>query len=214
MNGTAENGRSEEARTTLRQEVANGFLYTHSRLTADTRQSLEQGSFLYALVELLAENGLITIEQLDERKQAVAKRLADQFSTQGIGVAFQDPEYDKYTFDSEAHIDCASRVEFCHAACCRLPFALSKQDVREGIIQWDLGQPYLIAHSEDGYCAHMDRGSCACTVRENRPVPCRGYDCSKDRRIWTDFEKKLINPAIHHPDWPRTVSTEVSGVAA
>ena len=67
---------------------------------------------------------------------------------------FQDPEYDKYAFEHAAEIDCASRVHLCKAACCRLPFALSNQDVREGIVRWDLGQPYLIEHASDGYCTH------------------------------------------------------------
>ncbi len=52
----------------LRESVANGLLYTHSRLNANTRKTLESASFLYALVELLAEKGLITVEELDARK--------------------------------------------------------------------------------------------------------------------------------------------------
>lgn len=89
---------------------------------------------------------------------------------------YQDPEYDKYTFDKEADVDCESRLDTCKAICCKLPFALSKQDVEEGIIQWEFGRPYLIAHGNDGYCVHMDRDTYKCTVREHRTVPCRGFD--------------------------------------
>jgi Fe-S-cluster containining protein len=192
----------------LRHQVAEGFLFTHSRFAADTKEALEQGSFLYALVEVLSERGLISIDELDSRKRQVAKRLADRFNRKGIGIAFQDPEYDKYAFEGEAKIDCASRIEFCRASCCRLPFALSRQDIREGIIHWDLGQPYLISQERDGYCSHMDRGSCACKVREHRPVPCRAYDCRNDGRIWLDFENKIVNPAILDPEWPRNLSQE------
>jgi hypothetical protein len=31
-------------------------------------------------------------------------------------------------------------------------------------------------------------------VWQQRPIPCRGYDCRKDERIWLDFEKRIINP--------------------
>jgi hypothetical protein len=177
--------------------------YMLTRLSAGTKSTLEQGAFLYALIELLAERGLISIEELDARKQQTGERLAEQFTRKGIGIALQDPEYDKYTFEGEAKIDCASRLEYCKAACCRLPFALSSQDVREGIVRWELGQPYIIAQGGDGYCVHMERSTCGCTVRENRPVPCRAYDCRKDNRIWLDFERKIVNPAIHEPAWPR-----------
>ena len=187
----------------LRDEVVEGLLYTHSRLSINTGKTLESAAFLYALIELLNEKGLLTIEELDERKQIVGQRLAEQFRQNGTGVLLQDPEYDKYAFEGEAKIDCASRIHLCRAACCRLPFALSKQDVREGIVHWDLGQPYVIAHDEDGYCHHLERGTCRCTVREQRPVPCRAYDCRSEKRIWLDFEDRIVNPDIDRKDWPR-----------
>ena len=53
----------------LRQAVADGLLYTHTRLNANQRKTLEATSFRYALVELLSERGLITIDQLDARER-------------------------------------------------------------------------------------------------------------------------------------------------
>jgi hypothetical protein len=195
----------------LRQELSDGLLYIHSRLSENTQSTLEAAAFLYALIELLNERGLVSIEQLDERKAEVAKRLAKKNSSAGIGVLLQEPEYDKYNFENEAKIDCENRVHLCKAACCRLPFALSKQDIREGIVNWDLGQPYMIAQEKDGYCVHLDRGCQRCTIREHRPVPCRGYDCRKDKRIWLDFEQKKINPEILRADWPGCVSEVENG---
>jgi hypothetical protein len=113
--------------------------------TANTTKTLEASSFLYALIELLSEKGLLTIEELDERKKQVAQRLVKRFVDSGMGLMYQDPEYDKYNFDQEAQIDCESRLSVCKAVCCKLPFALSKQDVEEGIIRWEFGRPYLIA---------------------------------------------------------------------
>jgi Fe-S-cluster containining protein len=192
----------------IRQEVAEGLLYAYSRLNANTRKTLEAASFLYALVELLSEKGLLTIEELDARKRVVGKRLAEQFRQNGNGVMLQDPEYDKYNFELEVEVDCASRVHLCRAACCRLPFALSKQDIREGIVRWDLGRPYLIAHNGNGACGHLDPATRACTVWEHRPVPCRAFDCRQDTRIWLDFEQMVLNPAIEQPDWPYCLAGE------
>jgi Fe-S-cluster containining protein len=192
-----------------RQQIAEGLLYTHSRLNANARKTREAASFLYALIELLSERGLITIEELDARKLAVEARLVEQMKREGLGAVFQNPEYDKYTFDQGVEIDCAARIHLCKASCCRLPFALSRQDVREGVVRWDLGQPYLIEQGPAGYCVHMQRGACTCTIYAQRPVPCRGYDCRNDRRIWLNFEERIPNPDIDRPQWPHDLDHEV-----
>lgn len=192
----------------LRQEVTEGLLYTHSRINANTTKTLEATSFLYALIELLSEKGIITIEELDECKQTVGQRLVKQFSEKGMGVVFQNPEYDKYTFQKGVDINCGKRIHLCQAACCRLPFALSKQDIREGIVRWDLGRPYMIDQGKDGYCNHMNRETLRCTAYENRPVPCRAFDCRTNKRIWLDFDKMIVNPEIHRPDWPHCVAMD------
>jgi len=185
----------------IRQEVSEGFIYTHSRLNANTNKTLEASAFLYALVELLDEKGVIGIEELDERKRSVGQRLIEQLRQSSNGVILQDLEVDKYEFEQEVAIDCENRVHLCKAACCRLPFALSKQDIREGVIHWELGRPYLIDQGADGLCSHLDRDTMSCNVHAHRPVPCRGFDCRKDRGIWLDFENRIANPAVEQPDW-------------
>ncbi|MCD4737584.1 MAG: YkgJ family cysteine cluster protein [Bacteroidales bacterium] len=182
----------------LEKELARGLLYTHTRINTNTTKTLEAASFLYALIEILNEKGLFSIEELDERKKQIAQRLVNKFVESGIGLMYQDPEYDKYTFKDESRVDCLSRLDICKGVCCKLPFALSKQDVEEGIIRWEFGRPYLIAHGTDGYCVHMDRETYKCTVREHRTVPCRGFDCQDNEKwkVWLDFEKKIINPEL------------------
>jgi len=202
-----ENYRREHMQA-LREQVAEGFLYTHARLSENTATALKAASFLYGLIEILSEQGLLSIDDLDDRKKNVAKRLVKKNSDKGVGVLLQEPEHDKYCFADEAKIDCHKRIDVCKAACCRLPFALSKQDIREGVVHWDLGQPYIIAQNPNGYCTHLQDGPYQCTVRDNRPVPCRAYDCRKDNKIWLDFDQKIINPDIRRPDWPRCVSNE------
>jgi hypothetical protein len=56
----------------------------------------------------------------------------------------------------------------------------------------------------------MERGSCRCTVYDARPVPCRGFDCREDKRIWRDFEGRVPNPALADPNWPEGLDDEGS----
>jgi len=121
-----------------RTEIAEGLRYTHDRANSNTAKLLEVSSFAYAAIELLAEKGLIDIEVLDRKKKEIADRMVERFRQEGIGAAYQDPEHDKYTFQSSVAIDCENRIDVCKAACCRLRFALSHQDVSEGIVQWDV----------------------------------------------------------------------------
>jgi hypothetical protein len=60
-----------------------------------------------------------------------------KFVESGMGLMYQDPEYDKYTFEHEADSDCLKRLDICKAICCKFPFALSRQDVEEGIVRWE-----------------------------------------------------------------------------
>jgi Fe-S-cluster containining protein len=180
----------------VRAEAAEGLLYCHSRLNAEGSKLLESCSFLYGLVELLVEKNMIALPELEARKRTVAERLMNQFLERGMGVALQKEEENKYEFTGTVELDCENRIELCHAACCRMSFALSRQDVEEGIVKWDLGRPYLIAQDAEGYCRHLERESCQCTVREHRPLACRAFDCRNDKRIWADFKKRIINPHL------------------
>lgn len=170
-------------------EVLRGLIYVHNRANANTAAAHEANATLHALVELLVERGVVDGEAFEARRGKAAEQLRREYLERGMAVAMQEFGVSKYEFKGGAEIDCANRLHLCKAACCRLPFALSKQDVQEGIVKWDLGQPYLNARDEQGYCAHLERGTCRCTVYHHRPIPCRGYDCRKDGRIWLDFEK-------------------------
>jgi Fe-S-cluster containining protein len=182
----------------IHDALSSGFIYTHTRVNKNTSKNLEVASFMYALIELLSEKGLISIEEIDERKKTVAGRLVERFVRSGIGMMYQDPEFNKYTFDKEAQVDCLNCIPHCKAICCKLPFALSRQDVEEGVIRWDLGRPYLICHGLDGYCVHLNRRTYLCSVHDKRPVPCRGFDCRNDKNwdVWLDYGKKFLNPEL------------------
>lgn len=192
----------------LRREVADGIAYLHSRLGATNARTLESAAFLYALIEMLAENNLLNIEQLDARKKVVAQRLVRRFAAKDQGLAVQESKHDKYAPPVEPKIDCAARVAQCKAACCKMVFPLAPQDVEEGVVRWDLGKPFVIAKGPDGYCQHLDRCGHGCTVHAHRPLPCRVYDCRQDKRIWLDFEKRLVNPKVNDPAWPLNLTPE------
>ncbi|MGI0484858.1 YkgJ family cysteine cluster protein [Pantanalinema rosaneae CENA516] len=187
-------------------EVAQGLAYLHTRANAITGRSLESASFVYALIELLIEKGVITVEEIDDRKKMVSERLLKRFLQHDAGVSIQEPDQDKYQFSQTAAIDCGNQVSLCKAACCKMVFPLSRQDIEEGVIQWELGQPYIIAKNTDGYCCHLNRQCLTCTVHAYRPVPCRAYDCRHDPLIWLDFENRQINPKLNSPDWPHNLT--------
>lgn len=192
----------------IRGEIEDAIAYLHARVNATTARTLESASFVYALIELLVEHGLFKIEEIDARKTQVAPRLLRRFESHDPGVAVQHSAHDKYCAPQEVTIDCESRVELCKAACCKMLFPLSQQDIEERVIHWQLGRPYVIAKGEDGYCQHLERNCLSCTVHAARPLPCRVYDCRNDRRIWLDFEHRVINPKIADPNWPHNLPPE------
>jgi Fe-S-cluster containining protein len=201
MNDPRQNASVPESDSTvlveqLRQELAGGLLYTHHRANTNTSRTLEVTAFAYALIELLIEKGLLTEGELNERKRAVGQRLVEKFNRAGMAVELQDSQIDKYQFADGPQIDCANRLHLCKAACCRLRFPLSPQDLEEGIVKWDLPHPYLIARGADGYCRHLQRGDGHCTIYQHRPLPCRAYDCRQDERIWADFEQRIVSPEL------------------
>jgi len=187
------------------KDVLRGLIYSHNRANANTAAAYEANATLRALVDLLIDEGLIDREAYAARRLQSSEQLRREYVERGMAVAMQEFGVSKYEFKGGAEIDCASRLHLCKAACCRLPFALSKEDVQEGIVQWDLGQPYLNQRSADGYCTHLDKNSGCCTAYANRPIPCRGYDCRNDKRIWLDFENAVVNPRIGEADWAESM---------
>jgi len=133
----------------------------------------------------------------------VLDRLADDMvADSGPRVFLEDSVPDKYAVPPAEPIDCENRVPLCKAACCRLSVLLSPQDLAEGIVSWDSRRRYFNSQKPDGYCVHLERPACRCSIYENRPAACRVYDCRNDQRIWLDFENRIPNPALDQLDWP------------
>jgi len=195
-----------------RAEIMRGLVYTHNRANANTAELHKTSVTVAAVIDLLIDCGLIDAADLSARREQLAEELKRDYVSRGMAVAMQDFEVSKYEFKGGAEIYCESRLHLCKAACCRLPFALSKHDVQEGVVKWELGQPYMNARDEDGYCTHLDRTTHQCSVYNQRPIPCRGYDCRKDQRVWIDFEKRVVNPKVNDPDWPECSPTTTTAI--
>lgn len=185
------------------EDLLQGLLYAHTRANLNTIEVHRALAAVESLVELLVERGVLDAAEADERRRAAEDRLRLDFVEKGMAVAIQEHPTSKYEVDNAVEIDCESRVHLCKAACCRLSFALSKEDVEESVVRWDVGRPYIIAQTADRRCVHLDRGTHACGVYAQRPVPCRTYDCRRDRRVWLDFERRIANPRLEDPEWPR-----------
>lgn len=185
-----------------RSEVIQGLLYAHTRSNLNTIEVHRARAAIEALVELLVSRGVLDRDEYEACRARADERLRKTYVDQGMAVAIQERETSKYELQESVSIDCESRVHLCKAACCRLSFALSKEDVEEGVVRWDLGRPYFIARDSVGCCVHLDAETRACGVYGQRPVPCRTYDCRRDERIWIDFDKQIPNPRVGQADWP------------
>jgi prolipoprotein diacylglyceryltransferase/Fe-S-cluster containining protein len=186
----------------VRREVARGLRHSHLRENLNTSELIQIAALAKATREVLEERRIIDGEALERRRTAAVEEFSKEYTSRGMGVRLSQFQGDKYGPYKPAQIDCEARLPLCRAACCRLRFALSRQDVEEGTVRWDFGQPYLIAQGADGYCVHLDRREKSCSIYESRPYTCRGYDCRRDDRIWADFDNRIPHPLLGSPEWP------------
>lgn len=131
---------------------------------------------------------------LEARTAALRPQIAAADAL-GPGRLHLGADVDKYQVSNEHGPPCLELLPICKARCCSMVFGLSSQDLDEGVIKWDHGQPYLIRHEADGFCTHQDRTTGACGCYQQRPAPCRSYDCRNDPRVWTDFDQRILAPA-------------------
>lgn len=129
---------------------------------------------------------------LSEEQRAYIKRMMERLMELGIGVVYGVEDDTEHTVIFEH----GGRKDLCRAVCCSFVFALTKEDVKKGIIKWDPKRHYFIARDDDGYCPHLDRESLMCTIWEDRPERCRKYDCRRDSNVWIDWERKVINEDV------------------
>lgn len=206
-------------------DMERGLRFSHIMLMVNQSQGNEALAGLMALVDLLADKGVITGEEFGEFRERAGEQI-EQIKQPKVRLANIG---DKYAEARTVEIDCAARIHLCHARCCSFNFYLTAQDLEEGVARWDYGNPYWIKHEADGYCTHCDPATRACQIHTQRPHVCRLYDCRNDRRIWQDFDARIPAPmdplpgpipiALAEPDlardlFPPRVRVAAPGVAS
>lgn len=187
-----DNGNMTDILQSLERQLERGGLFTHTALSGNADRINTAEAFLYGLIDILIEQGLFTSEALAEKAQAIRQEMQEKGESVGPGVALRIDTPD--TMKTEyIPVNCEERLHICEAACCRLGFALSTEEVERGQVRWDLGQPYFIRHEKDGHCTHISRDTLGCTIYDERPQVCRQYSCVNDERIWADFDNMILN---------------------
>jgi Fe-S-cluster containining protein len=182
----------------LAGQVGQGFQFSNLLMSINQARISESEVNVQALIEILIAKGIIHLEELDQRRRMLREARAEQEETAIRVMLAETP--DKYAPEQEVAVDCFERLHICGGNCCKLSFALSVQDLDEGIVRWDYGRPYAIAQDPaDGLCVHFDRARRTCGIYDHRPLVCRSYNCRDDRRVWLDYEKKVINPDLIKP---------------
>lgn len=131
---------------------------------------------------------------VDARAAELVRAIATA-DANGPGRVHLGDAHDKYAIVAEdGGPPCLELLPICQARCCTLSFALSSQDLDEGVVRWDHGQPYLIRQDATGRCVHQRDHACGCYAQ--RPAPCRAFDCRADPRIWRDYAAREPAPPI------------------
>ncbi len=173
----------------LERQLERGAIFTHSVLTDQVERTNESDALLNGLIDVLIKRGVVGADELSRAIEAVRRETAEIGARASLGVALrvEGPAV------APTAVDCEARLPICHAACCRMRFALSAEDIEAGALKWDLARPYYNRRGPDGYCHRCDATTHACGIYDQRPSVCRDYSCAGDTRIWTDFAAMELN---------------------
>lgn len=205
----------------LERQLRHASFFVQASLEQQGKLTGKLDVYLTSLIQVLLDQGIIDAEALaaavDGSRADAAAAAQARYETDGtmpswptVMVRQDGPPVGA---DAEAHagegeegegdgqataaptveVDCSARMHICQAVCCSLPFPLSAAEVEAGDVKWDLGHPYVIRQTDEGYCVHNDRSSGGCDVYDKRPGVCRGYSCAEDDRIWADFDNMVLN---------------------
>ncbi len=174
----------------LRGELEEALRFLNHNARAGRLAHADLVATLTALIETLVAHGLLPPVEYERRRQRALDAQAALIEEQPE-VRFGEA-VDKYALRDLPDIDCASILPICKARCCTLTVYCSAQDLDERVVQWDYSKPYRIRKREDGYCAHSEPETRRCGIYDKRPAICRTYDCRQDKRIWVDFDKRIL----------------------
>lgn len=175
----------------LRSELEEALRFLNHNTQAQRLDRADLIATLQALVETLVAHGVLPPAEYERRRQRAldGQKIALDESPDVVKLG---PAVDKYALADVPEIDCASIIPICKARCCTLTVYCSAQDLDERVVQWDYARPYRIRKRDDGYCAHSEAQTGRCGIYDKRPAICRTYDCRDDKRIWVDFDKRIL----------------------
>ena len=176
----------------LRSDLEEALRFLNHNARAGRLAHADVAATLTALVETLVAHGLLPPAEYERRRQRAldAQKLA-LIEEQPPRCASAKPSTS--TRCAICRTSTARRsFPICKARCCTLTVYCSAQDLDERVVQWDYSQPYRIRKREDGYCAHSEPETRRCGIYDKRPAICRTYDCRQDKRIWIDFDKRIL----------------------
>lgn len=191
-----------------REEMDRGLRLLNHLVSTLRDELLQLGAQVTALTRELDESGAIREESMREAlpDRVREARVADEAAaTPRVELSIH--RRDKYAV-AVPPVPCAELLPICKARCCTLPFRLSTQDLDGGHVRWDYGRPYWNLRRPDGYCVHNGPDGHGCGVYDERPAPCRAFDCRGDERIWLDFEKRIPAPIDAGPGASRSPRKE------
>ena len=175
----------------LRSDLEDALRFLNHNARAGKLEHAELVATLSALVDTLVAHGVVPPAELERRRQRALDKQKLELEAQPEEVRF-GPAVDKYALDDVPAIDCASIIPICKARCCTLTVYCSAQDLDERVVHWDYARPYQIRKREDNYCVHSEPKTGNCGIYQRRPAVCRSYDCRDDKRIWRDFDKRIL----------------------
>lgn len=192
MDSTEDENAADESRLTeVERQVERGSLFTHTALSSNAARVYETEAMVMGLIDTLVGKGVVAEKEVADAAASVRNSLHERGDATGPGLVMRvDSDEAK---DAFTPVNCAERMHVCHAICCKLHFALSAEEIEGGKVRWDLGQPYSIRQTAEGFCVHNDRATGNCGVYQDRPRICRTYSCAKDDRIWKDFDNMVLN---------------------
>jgi Fe-S-cluster containining protein len=173
-----------------RHEIEDGLRLMHHHALQSQLANTEVASTLKALIDTLVASGALPPEEFERRRHREIDVHVDRLRERP--TLRTAPAVDKYALEDLPDIDCASILPICKARCCKFTVCLSSQDLDERLMSWNYSRPYELRRNSDGYCVHSDGKTRGCTVYVHRPAICRTYDCRQDKRIWADFERRIL----------------------
>jgi Fe-S-cluster containining protein len=165
------------------------------------RQNATLGAIQNELRDLMMDMALVkralaslgqigVLERQRIEKELVLELFPPRLVRRGTGVVVAGPGR------SDVKIDCENRMSLCKAACCRIfNVHLTAEEIEGNRYDWNPKVPYAL-HKKRLGCIHLRPSDWSCSIYNCRPSVCLGYSCEKDKRIWADFEKKVINPNL------------------